>query len=236
MKICNKCNTQQPDNFAVCSRCGAPLAQQPSNGAPMRLYMYNHEMGKKAGAMDMRKILILVFVFSGMIALLFFAAIKLTSSVSEEPSFGMVMLLTVIVVAAAIVFAVFLRSKRPKSYIAYLFYNGVLYKMIMQSGISKRPGAAANTIQSIGNMNELEQRSANTYLYLMLFEKYLSGEQLWNRATGGPIYIEPLNRFQIINTNRKFYQYSYVSSNGQVLNGRIDNAYPGIEEIFNCCH
>lgn len=241
MKICTRCNTRQPDNFMMCSRCGTPISELESTGVPMRLYMYNQQMGKKTGAVSRHAIVPWVILGIAALFILPFIVLIITFvlGISSETAAMIlvvffIMLMGVIPVALVLL-AVLFQGKRMKDNIAFIYYDGILYKLIMQPFRMQRPNPNARLYVRSEITAEFRRRCSNPSAYLQFFEQYLSGVQLWDPMWGGQIYIEPLHQFHIINANQKFYQYSYVSPNGQVLNGQIDNAYPGIEEIFNCC-
>lgn len=239
MKICNHCNARQPDNFMLCSRCGTPISELQSGGIPMRLYIYSREMGKKIGAVGYNAIIpwiiggiAALFTLPTLFLIIAFAAGTDSKTVSMI-FFGIAMGSMTLVIVGLLLLVLNFQKKRMKDNIAYMYYDGALYRLIMLPYRTKRPNPYAGRYAGVGRMSEFRQRSADPNAYIQLFEQYISGVKLWDPMWGGDIYIEPLHKLRITGSTAKYFQYTCVTPNGQISNGIIDNAYPGIEEIFN---
>ena len=242
MKICTNCNMQQPDNFISCAHCGAPLPQQPTGGVPMQMFMYDRTLINKNGSQSLISVIIKCVAGALGIVLLFAAAVFALSyyDLSEGFIIGMLILFAVVVLIVAVAFALYMKSKLAKSYIAYIYYNGILYKIIMQSKMRVYPvgrsvGAAVSTAYAVKSLYELDEKSKYADEFLKLFARYTSGEKLWDPMTGGLAYIEPLNGFRVTGEDEKYYKYTYINQNGSTKAAKMDKAYPGIETIFNYC-
>lgn len=240
MKICNRCNAHQPENFAVCSQCGTPISELESTGAPMRLYMYNNAMGKQIGSIS-RDAVILWSIFGSMGAMMLFivflAIIGITigdTGIGRVLTAIVALLAGVIPVAIALVLAFGLGKRRRQDNVAYMHYDGVLFKLTMRMmRPQSRFGSSRN--ESFRLRAELMRRSSNPYAYIQFFEQYLAGLLVYDPVYGGQIFIEPLQQIRVTGSDRRYYRYTYVNPNGQVLNGQLEKAYPNIEEIFNSC-
>lgn len=240
MKLCKTCNTNQPDNFMVCSQCGADLTAQPAGGVPMQLFMYDRSQSKKMGTMSLGKIIALAFIGTSIFVLLWVAAIIGIAQKGMEFTFGIAVLLSFAVTGASIALALVLKGKRARTYIAYMYYDGILYKMIMQpghSGVSPTTatGAAMSIAHNISRAYEMERNSAYAGTFLYHFYNYLCGKYVWDKMRGGPMYIEPLLGFRVTQEGGNYYRYTFFNQKNCPKSGTMDKVYPGIEKIFGVC-
>lgn len=234
MKTCINCHTQQPDNFIACAHCGAALPTQPTGGLPMQMFMYDRSLINKNGSQSVTRIVIMTLAFSFGIALLVAvsAVIPILFDSSEEFTLVISVLFAVGVVAAAIAFGLYMKSKSAKSNIAYIYYNGILYRIIMRTPIYALFG---NFGLTAGALYALDKKSKYADEFLKLFARYTAGEKLRDSMTGGSAHIEPLNGFRVTGESTKYYHYNYIQQNGSIKAEKMDKAYPGIEAIFNFC-
>lgn len=236
MKICTKCNTHQPDNFAVCTRCGASVSGLESTGVPMRFYMYNNAMGKQIGSISWDALVLWSTLGPLGIMMLFIIFFSMIGATMGDTEIGKALmsliafLASILPIVIAIVLAVVLSQRRKQDNVAYMYYDGVLYKLVMRKMRSQL------RFEYHRLRAEFIRRCCNPYAYIQFFEQYLSGLLVYDPVCGGQIFIEPLQQFRMTGLNRRYYQYTYVNPNGQVLNSQLEKAYPNIEEIFNCCH
>lgn len=240
MKLCKTCNTNQPDNFMVCSKCGADLSAQTPQGVPMRLFMYDRSQSKKMGTMSLGKIFALVFIGTIIFVLIWAASIIVIVQKGMEFTFGIAMLLSFAVTGSSIALALALKSKRARTYIAYMYYDGILYKMIMQPGYSgfyptSTTGGAMSIAYNINQAYEMERKSAYAGTFLFHFYNYLCGEYVWDKMRGGPMYIQPLLGFRVTADGGNYYRYTFFDQKNRPKSGKMDKVYPGIEMIFGSC-
>lgn len=136
-----------------------------------------------------------------------------------------------------------MRTKITKSNIAYIYYESVLYRMIIQHKDEPIAGSFSPSFYNFYSKNtafDLGKDFDYAEEFLKLFALYISGQytseqKTWNPATGCRAYVERLNGFRVVGEHTKYYKYTYIDSNGKRCEGNLYKTYPGIEAIFNYC-
>lgn len=242
MKKCTNCNQQFPDNFKKCGYCNSFLPEQPVPGSEqLELFMYDDDMGRRIHTGNS---------FNGITILMIIIA-SLSPLISIFAGMSMGMDIQAIVIPTAIVgtaiMVVFMVVALVNAYkksvprTSYIYYKGVLYKIMLWGGdIALRYRTNSRSlIRSIINLygesqeiKSFEARCAQPETYLDLFFRYIGGEQVWNSISGGEGKIDALKDFRITGETERQYHYSYIDEKGRQKSGRLLKCYPDIETVL----
>ena len=250
MKHCTNCQYTLPDNFIACPNCGTQLSEQPDPGsAPMQMFMYDEQMGKKIGTGNSMNHVLKILLIS---IFLFIIIIPLVVVLSNANMIAMAITLFIwfAVIAATVVCAFVISYKKSVARTAYIYYNGTLYKEILWAGqnlwiyvngvktgneMMDLAGKAAIVANKYRILKDFEQKVLNPAPYLQLFARYSAGEKVWNSVTGGDGKIDALRNFRITGETERHYNYTYINEKGKLKSDKLLKCYPNIETIFSLC-